>query len=65
MLLGRFPAKAPLDGLYLCGASVIGCGVMPCTRSGVLAGRLALRELDQRAASRSGWRGALRDLMPI
>ncbi|MCA9666998.1 MAG: NAD(P)/FAD-dependent oxidoreductase [Myxococcales bacterium] len=68
VLLGRFPAKTPLDGLYLCGASVIGCGVMPCTKSGVLAGRLALRELDEQSASRGGWRSTLRsvrDLMPI
>jgi all-trans-retinol 13,14-reductase len=44
----RFGAKAPIEGLFLCGASVLGCGIVPCASSGRSAGKLALGHLEQR-----------------
>jgi phytoene dehydrogenase-like protein len=37
----RYAARSPVDGLFLCGSSVLGCGVVPCAASGRLAGKLA------------------------
>lgn len=37
----RYSAKSPLDGLFLCGSSVFGAGIVPCASSGRVAGRLA------------------------
>ena len=37
----RYGAKSPIDGLFLCGSSVLGCGVVPCAASGRIAGKLA------------------------
>lgn len=44
----RFAPRAPLDGLYLCGASITSGGVVPSASSGQVAARLALRELAAR-----------------
>jgi phytoene dehydrogenase-like protein len=44
----RFAAQAPIEGLFLCGASVLGCGIVPCASSGRSAGKLALAHLEQR-----------------
>ena len=41
VLFGRFSPKAPLRGLFLCGASVIAGGVYPSMKSGAQAGQLA------------------------
>ena len=38
----RYNTKAPIDGLLLCGASVISAGVVSCAASGRSAGKLAL-----------------------
>ncbi len=45
----RFGARGPVDGLFLCGASVMSAGIVPCASSGRVAGKLALNHL---AASR-------------
>ena len=37
----RFLPVTGVDGLFLCGASVLGGGIMPCTMSGMLAARSA------------------------
>ena len=44
----RFGARAPVDGLFLCGASVMSAGVVPCASTGRVAGKLALSHLEQR-----------------
>jgi all-trans-retinol 13,14-reductase len=44
----RFAAKAPVEGLFLCGASVMSAGIVPCASSGRTAGKLALAHLDRR-----------------
>ncbi len=44
----RFGARAPIDGLFLCGASVMSAGVVPCASSGRAAGKLALGHLGRR-----------------
>jgi phytoene dehydrogenase-like protein len=54
----RFMPKAPLDGLFLCGASVMSAGVVPCAGSGRDAGKLALKRLDQTSPS---WLGRVRE----
>ncbi|MAC25405.1 MAG: hypothetical protein CMH59_02790, partial [Myxococcales bacterium] len=46
----RFAPRAPVDGLYLCGASVMSCGIVPCASSGRDAGKMALKELEGRSA---------------
>jgi len=43
----RFNVRTPIDGLYLCGASVISAGIVPCASSGRMAGKLALRDAKQ------------------
>ncbi|MBX2798513.1 MAG: NAD(P)/FAD-dependent oxidoreductase [Myxococcales bacterium] len=40
----RFGARAPLDGLYLCGASVISAGIVACAASGRMAAKYALQD---------------------
>lgn len=40
----RFGVRAPLEGLYLCGASVLGAGIVPCASSGRMAGKSALQD---------------------
>lgn len=42
--LGRYRPKGPVDGLFLCGSSVMGAGIGTCVASGMLASKLALRE---------------------
>jgi phytoene dehydrogenase-like protein len=37
----RFSPKTPIDGLYLCGSSVLGAGIVPSAVSGRMAGKLA------------------------
>ncbi len=44
----RFKTKAPVEGLYLCGASVIGAGIVPCASSGRAAGKAVLAERTPR-----------------
>lgn len=44
----RFGARAPIDGLFLCGASVMSAGVVPCASSGRAAGKMALSHLQKR-----------------
>lgn len=44
----RFGARAPIDGLFLCGASVMSAGIVPCASSGRAAGQLALSHLASR-----------------
>jgi all-trans-retinol 13,14-reductase len=43
----RFASRSPIDGLYLCGASVMSAGVVPSAASGNAAGKLALGSLDR------------------
>jgi len=45
VLLGRFPTDPGVPGLSLAGASVLGCGVMTCMASGMLAARSAKKHL--------------------
>jgi all-trans-retinol 13,14-reductase len=42
--LGRYRPKGPVDGLFLCGSSVMGAGIGTCVASGMLASKLALQE---------------------
>jgi len=42
----RFPLGGPASGLFLCGASVISAGIVPCAASGFWAGKGAARYLD-------------------
>jgi all-trans-retinol 13,14-reductase len=50
----RFAPRGAVEGLYLCGSSVGGGGIVPSGLSGHSAGRLALRALRvQRAAQRA------------
>ncbi|MBX3268708.1 MAG: NAD(P)/FAD-dependent oxidoreductase [Sandaracinaceae bacterium] len=44
----RFGARAPIDGLFLCGASTMSAGIVPCASSGRAAGKLALSHLASR-----------------
>lgn len=43
----RYGTQTPIDGLFLCGASVISAGVVSCAASGRTAGKLALRTKKQ------------------
>jgi all-trans-retinol 13,14-reductase len=38
----RFGPRTPIEGLFLCGSSVMGDGIVSCASSGRLAGKLAL-----------------------
>ncbi|MDJ0840110.1 MAG: NAD(P)/FAD-dependent oxidoreductase [Acidobacteriota bacterium] len=42
----RFDMKGPVEGLFLCGASVISAGIVPCAASGLRAGRASVRHLN-------------------
>ncbi|MAQ14375.1 MAG: hypothetical protein CMN30_06225 [Sandaracinus sp.] len=44
----RFGARGPVEGLFLCGASLMSAGVVPCAASGRDAGKLALKHLAAR-----------------
>lgn len=47
----RFTTSGALDGLYLCGSSTLGAGVVPAAASGLQAGKRALKWLkDHRPA---------------
>lgn len=41
----RFGARTKVPGVYLCGASVLGAGVIPCAMSGRMAARAALADM--------------------
>jgi len=41
--LSRFRIQGPVDGLFLCGADILGAGIATCVTSGTLAGRAALK----------------------
>lgn len=43
----RFAPWTPVEGLFLCGASVMSCGIVPCASTGRDAGKLALAELER------------------
>lgn len=43
----RFLPTTPVEGLFLCGASVMSAGVVPCAGTGRDAGKLALRALER------------------
>jgi phytoene dehydrogenase-like protein len=45
----RFGSRTPIDGLLLCGSSVMGAGIVPCASSGRVAGKLALGDLERRS----------------
>ncbi len=40
----RFGTRSAIEGLYLCGSSVLGAGIVPCAVSGNVAGKMAVRE---------------------
>jgi len=42
--LGRFRTAGPVDGLYMCGASIFGAGIATCVSSGAAAARAALAQ---------------------
>lgn len=50
----RFQTRAPVEGLYLCGSSVMSAGIVSCAASGRQAAKLAFA--DQRSA-RTGFTG--------
>ncbi len=41
--LGRYRTQGPVEGLLLCGSSVMGAGIGTCVASGTMAGKMALR----------------------
>lgn len=43
----RFNTQSPLAGLFLCGASVMSAGIVPCASSGALAAKQALASMDR------------------
>ena len=43
----RFSTSGPVRGLFLCGSSVVGCGIVPSALSGYGAGRAAVRHLGR------------------
>jgi phytoene dehydrogenase-like protein len=44
----RYGARGAIDGLYLCGSSVLGAGIVPCAASGSIAAKTALRDQKSR-----------------
>jgi len=48
----RFGSRTPIDGLLLCGSSVMGAGILPCASSGRVAGKLALSDLERRRSTK-------------
>lgn len=53
--LGRFGANGPVDGLYLCGADVMGAGIATCVASGRMAANAALRSKGSLLGSVRRW----------
>jgi len=43
----RFAGRGPLEGLFLCGSSTIGPGIVVCALSGRAAGKLACKYLEK------------------
>ncbi len=43
----RYGARGAIDGLYLCGSSVLGAGIVPCAVSGSVAGKMAVRDASK------------------
>ncbi len=41
--LGRYRTQGPVDGLLLCGSSVMGAGIGTCVASGTVAAKMAMR----------------------
>lgn len=39
----RYRAQGAIDGLFLCGSSVLGAGIVPCAVSGSVAGKMAVK----------------------
>jgi len=42
----RFNIRTPVDGLFLCGASVMSAGIVPCASSGAAAAKQALKSFE-------------------
>ncbi len=51
---GRFSMRSPIGGLYLCGASVISAGILPCAATGYWAASAALAQLAKRHSFQVG-----------
>lgn len=57
---GRYRPQGPVEGLLLCGSSVMGAGIGTCVASGSMAGKMALRApREPRFSIPSGWREKL------
>lgn len=59
--LGRFGTRTPVQGLFLCGADVLGGGIATCATSGTMAARAAMARPSrlQRLRQRRGTRRQL------
>lgn len=44
----RFGTRGAIDGLYMCGSSVLGAGIVPCAVSGNVAGKMAVRDAQSK-----------------
>lgn len=44
----RYGSRGAIDGLYLCGSSVLGAGIVPCAVSGHVAGKMAVRDASKK-----------------
>jgi len=44
----RYGTRGAIDGLYLCGSSTIGAGIVPCAVSGHIAGKMAVRDASKK-----------------
>lgn len=40
----RYGTRGAIEGLYLCGSSVLGAGIVPCAVSGSVAGKMAVKD---------------------
>lgn len=40
----RYGTRGAIEGLYLCGSSVLGAGIVPCAVSGSIAGKMAVKD---------------------
>jgi phytoene dehydrogenase-like protein len=49
----RYAPKGEVGGLYLCGSSTLGAGIVPAALSGATAGKMAVRGAPARVASAS------------
>ena len=47
----RFATRTPVDGLFLCGASVLSAGIVSCASSGRAAGKAALADLNAKTGA--------------